>query len=74
MGKDTVVELRRPEQGRDLLTAMLQERAQRLVAEAVQVEFEQFLARFAGQRTEDGRAAVVRNGLSARAPIAPRAA
>ena len=44
MGKDTVVELRRPEQGRDLLTAMLQERAQWLVAEAVQVEFEQFLA------------------------------
>jgi transposase-like protein len=63
MSKDTVVELRRPEQGRDLLTAMLQERAQRLVAEAVQVEFEEFLARFAGQRAEDGRAAVVRNGF-----------
>ena len=63
MGKDTVVELRRPEQGRDLLTAMLQERAQWLVAEAVQVEFEQFLARFAGQRTEDGHAGVVRNGF-----------
>ena len=63
MRKDTVVELRRPEQGRDLLTAMLQERAQRLVAEAVQVEFEEFLARFAGQRAEDGRAAVVRNGF-----------
>jgi len=42
---------------------MLQERAQRLVAEAVQVEFEEFLARFAGQRAEDGRAAVVRNGF-----------
>ena len=29
----------------------------------MQVEFEQFLARFAGQRTEDGHAAVVRNGF-----------
>lgn len=63
MSKDTVVELRGPEQGRDLLTAMLQERAQRLVAEAVQIEFEEFLARFAGQRAEDGREAVVRNGF-----------
>lgn len=63
MKKDTVVELRKPDSGRDLLTAMLQERAQRLVAEAVQVEFEEFLARFAEQRTEDGRSTVVRNGF-----------
>lgn len=42
---------------------MLREGAQRLVAQAVQAEFEDFLARFALARTEDGRAAVVRNGF-----------
>ena len=53
MGKDTVIELRRPAQGQDLLSTMLREGAQRLVAEAVQIEFDEFLARFAGQRTDD---------------------
>lgn len=63
MGKDTVVELRRPEQGRDLLSTMLREGAQRLVAEAVQAEFAEFLARFSDDRAADGRAAMVRNGF-----------
>lgn len=63
MKKNTVVELCRPEAGRDLLTAMLQEGAQRLIADAVQAEFEGFLARFADERSDDGRAAVVRNGF-----------
>jgi putative transposase len=63
MKKNTVVELRGPDDGRDLLTAMLRGRAQRLVAEAVEVEFQEFLARFAAERIDDGRAAVVRNGL-----------
>lgn len=63
MKKDTVVELRRPAQEPDPLSAMLRDGAQRLVAQAVQAEFEEFLARFAGERTEDGRAAVVRNGF-----------
>lgn len=63
MSKDTVIELRRPEQGQDLLSTMLREGAQRLVAEAVQIEFDEFLARFASQRTDDGRLAVVRNGF-----------
>jgi putative transposase len=62
MKKDTVVELRRPAQGQDLLSTMLRDGAQRLVAQAVQAEFEEFLARFSGDRVEDGRAAVVRNG------------
>ena len=62
MGKDTVVEFRKPEQGRDLLSAMLREGAQRLVAEAVQAEFDEFLARFESRGAE-GRAAVVRNGF-----------
>ena len=63
MKKDTVVELRRPAQGQDLLSTMLRDGAHRLVAQAVQVEFEEFLARFSGERLEDGRAAVVRNGF-----------
>jgi transposase-like protein len=42
---------------------MLRAGAQRLVAQAVQAEFEEFLGRFAGERFEDGRAVVVRNGF-----------
>ena len=63
MKKDTVVELRRPGQGQDLLSTMLREGAQRLVAQAVEAEFADFLARAAGERLADGRAAVVRNGF-----------
>lgn len=63
MKKDTVVELRRPAQGQDLLSTMLRDGAQRLVAQAVQAEFDDFLARVSGERLEDGRAAVVRNGF-----------
>jgi len=63
MGKDTVVRLHQPEHGEDALSTMLREGAQRLIAEALQVEFEEFLARFAGKRDEFGRAAVVRNGF-----------
>jgi putative transposase len=63
MKKDTVVELRRPAQGQDLLSTMLRDGAQRLVAQAVQAEFEDFLGRFSGERFEDGRAVVVRNGF-----------
>jgi len=63
MKKDTVVEFRRPAHGRDLLSAMLREGAQRLVAQAVQAEFEEFLGRHIDERLEDGRAVVVRNGF-----------
>jgi putative transposase len=63
MKKDTVVELRKPAREQDLLSTMLREGAQRLVAQAVQAEFEEFLGRFEGERLEDGRWAVVRNGF-----------
>ena len=63
MKKNAVVEFRRPRQGQDLLSTMLREGAQRLVAQAVQAEFDEFLARFLGKRVKDGRAAVVRNGF-----------
>ena len=62
MKKDTVVPLRQPE-GHDLLSIMLREGAQRLIAEALQVEFEEFLSQFAERRDEQGRLAVVRNGF-----------
>ncbi|MGH9554866.1 MAG: IS256 family transposase [Terriglobales bacterium] len=65
MKKDTVVPLRQPE-GQDLLSMMLREGAQRLIAEALHAEFEEFLSQFAEQRDEHGRAAVVRNGLQPR--------
>jgi len=42
---------------------MLREGAQRLVAQAVEAEFADFLARVSGERLADGRAAVVRNGF-----------
>ena len=63
MRKNTVVEFRKPVQEPDLLSTMLRDGAQRLVAQAVQAEFEEFLARFCGERLEGGRAAVVRNGF-----------
>ncbi len=62
MKKDTVVQLRQPE-GQDLLSTMLREGAQRLIAEALQAEFDEFVSQFVGQRDELGRAAVVRNGF-----------
>lgn len=61
MSKDTVVQLCQPA-GSDLLSTMLREGAQRLIAEALQVEFDAYLAQFAERRDEQGRAAVVRNG------------
>jgi transposase-like protein len=65
MNKDTVVQLHQPE-GQDLLSTMLREGAQRLIAEAVQVEFDEFLSQFAERRDDRGRAGVVRNGWQPR--------
>ena len=45
------------------MSTMLRDGAQRLVAQAVEAEFADFLARAAGERLADGRAAVVRNGF-----------
>jgi len=66
MKKDTVVELRRPAQEPDVLSTMLRDGAQRLVAQAVQAEFEEFLGRFRGERVEDGRSSVTAFSPSAR--------
>ncbi len=62
MREHSVVQFRKPEEVRDALHGLLREGAQGLIAQAVQAELEEFLFRFAGQRDELGRAAVVRNG------------
>ena len=62
MSKDSVVELRKPEEVRDAFTSFIRQGAQRLIAEAVQAELEQFLVGFAGRSDDSGRCAVVRNG------------
>jgi transposase-like protein len=79
MGEDTIVRFRKPDAVRDALTEFLREGAQRLLKQAVQAELEGFLAVYAGQCDEHGRAAVVRNGhlperevLTAIGPVAVR--
>lgn len=62
MKEHSVVQFRKPEEVRDALHGLLREGAQGLIAQAVQAELEEFLFRFAGQRDEWGRTAVVRNG------------
>ena len=63
MKKDTVVRFHKPRQEQDLLSALLREGAQRLIAQAVGAEFEEFLAGYSDQRVDDGRRVVVRNGF-----------
>jgi putative transposase len=68
MKQDTVVPLRQPE-GQDLLSTMLREGAQRLIAEALQAEFDEYLGQFAERRDDEGRLAVVRNGWQPRREV-----
>jgi len=63
MKEHSVVQFRKPEEVRDALHGLLREGAQGLIAQAVQVELEEFLLQFAGQRDERGHLAVVRNGF-----------
>ena len=63
MKKDTVVRFHKPRQEQDLLSALLREGAQRLIAQAVGAEFEEFLSGYSDQRVDDGRRVVVRNGF-----------
>jgi len=63
MKEHSVVQFRKPEEVRDALHALLREGAQGLIAQAVQVELEEFLLQFAGQRDARGQLAVVRNGF-----------
>lgn len=68
MKKHTVVPLRQPE-GQDLLSTMLREGAQRLIAEALHAEFDEFLSQFSERRDDQGRLAVVRNGWQPRREV-----
>lgn len=61
MSKSNVVEFTSRE-GIDLLNQMFREGAARMLIGAMEAEVHTFLSQFDGQQTEDGRAAVVRNG------------
>ncbi len=62
MGNDKVVSLRSQSEIEDPLTQLLREKASELLQAAVHAECEEFLARFAERRDDQGRHAVVRNG------------
>jgi transposase-like protein len=63
MSRSTLKVLSQPDIGEaDPLHALLREGARELIAKAVEAELASFLESFAGQRLEDGRRAVVRNG------------
>jgi len=59
MGKGTVVEIRKPEAVRDLLTETIRDGAKQLLAAAVKAEVEEFLAK---NNPVDDKARFVRNG------------
>lgn len=61
MKEDTVIELKTPEASKDLLTEIIRQGAQKLLAAAVEAEVEEFLSK-AQRPLEDGRQQYVRNG------------
>lgn len=67
MSKNTVVPFRRPADAEpvgtnDPLTDLLRDGARKLIAEAVDIELQGFLAQYEDKRLEGGQRAVVRNG------------
>ncbi len=62
MKNDTVVSIDELETTRDALTEVQRERAQKLIAEAVQAELEELLEQYEGQEDGQGRQRLVRNG------------
>jgi len=68
VNKNTVVSLPGRESITDSLTKMLRVGAHKLIEQAIEAELQELLSQYAGQRTDSGHAAVVRNGyLPARA-------
>lgn len=61
MSENTVVELEKPEGCQDLLTEVIRQGARKLLAQAVEVEVEEFLAKHQ-EPLSDGRRRFVRNG------------
>jgi putative transposase len=63
MQKDTVIPFPHPQlPAEDPLTAVLRQGAQRLLAQAIEVEVGMLLAQYADRRDGQGRQAIVRNG------------
>jgi len=65
VSNDNVLELRNPGVSsavRDALTEVLRDGARTLLAQAVEAEVAEYLARYQGERDEVGRARMVRNG------------
>jgi putative transposase len=65
VSNDNVLELRNPGVSsavRDALTEVLRDGARTLLAQAVEAEVAEYLARYQGERDEIGRARMVRNG------------
>jgi putative transposase len=62
METTNIVDFTRRDGMSDALTELLKTGAQQLIATAVEAELVSYLAQFTGLRTEDGHAAVVRNG------------
>jgi putative transposase len=62
MNEHRVVALRRTDEIDDPLTEILRSGARRLIAQAVEAEFEEFLASTANLVLPDGRQRVVRHG------------
>jgi len=63
MQQDTVIPFPHPQlTAEDPLTAVLRQGAQRLLAQAIEVEVAMLLARYADHRDSEGRQALVRNG------------
>ena len=62
MKTDTVVSIQQPASPKDALTEVLREGAQKLLAEAVQIEVGSFLEQYKELRDEQGHQRVLRNG------------
>ena len=66
MSKDTIIQFKTPEAGRtDPLTDLLRTGAQQLIANAVEAELLELLAQYAGNKDDQGRQMIVRNGYAA---------
>ena len=62
MSKNNVVEIKNRDIITDALTEMLRTGAQQLIQQAVQVELAGFMEQYTDRLTDEGKAAVVRNG------------
>jgi putative transposase len=65
VNKDNVIEFKTPattETFTDVLTALIQQGAQQIIAQAVEAELQTFLEQYQHLRDEQGRKSVVRNG------------